>query len=730
MQTNLNKFIKKRVTSLILLLILVTSSFAILSSYLPLIDEDRFSPKGEDQVPLTTWKFKTDPNKDGMDKKWFEVDYEDSRWQDVIVPSTWNLEPDLEWYKGFGWYRTHFFIPDAWQASRSDELINVHFLAVFLKCDAWLNGHYIGYHRGGYTDFSFDISSIVNYRGENTLAVRVDNHLYNTQIPAISFDWWFWGGLTREVFVEKRPRLQISDVSISTKVLMNDLALINVTCTISNDYNSDLESNIQLKILTDDILTYSSSFDILTGSNDHYQRSKILFINNPKLWSPENPNLYKAVVSVSVENKVLHRVEERFGIREIKRKGNALYLNNRMIFLKGFSRHEDYPGYGNVLPYNIQYEDLKMIKESGANFVRLAHYPNHPVVLDICDELGLLVWEELPAWHIPPETLSDSEIIEKWAKPQMREMIQRDRNHPCIMFWSIGNEFDTMSALSLIYVRKMVNYTRSLDNSRLITYATNRYQGDLGYDYIDVISINAYMGWYTAEIDDFGKVLDDVHKYNPNKPVLISEFGADAILGKRGEGKFTEDFQVTFLQGYWSQIEERMCGNSNNTGYIVGAAWWVFADFKSPRRVSSPISKYNLKGVVDSLRCPKLAYFEITELFNNMSLYRSEIRFTHIIQIGSKFFFKKLYLEKVVTSFLPFRIGHPVFHCSSRSLTGGDTSPHSIQLWAYGSLSGCTRCSPLSCPFCICLQKAIDLLPAIRQVSTLHTIRGLSCDAG
>ncbi len=631
MQTSLNKFIKKRATSFILLLILVTSSFAILSSYLPLVDEDRFSPKGEDRVPLTTWKFKIDPNKDGMEEKWFEVDYEDSRWQDVIVPSTWNLEPDLEWYKGLGWYRNHFFIPDAWQASQSDELINVHFLAVFLKCDAWLNGYYLGNHRGGYTDFSFDISSIVNYKGENILAVRVDNQLYNTQIPAISFDWWFWGGLTREVFIEKRPRLQISDISITTKVLMNDLALINVTCTINNDYNSDFESNIQLKLLRDNILTYSSSFDILISSNDHYRWSKTLFLNNPKLWSPENPNLYKAVVSVSVENKVHHRVEERFGIREIKRKGNALYLNNRMIFLRGFSRHEDHPDYGNILPSDIQYNDLKMIKESGANFVRLAHYPNHPSVLEICDELGLLVWEEIPAWHIPPETLSNPKTIEKWAKPQLKEMIQRDKNHPSIIIWSIGNEFDTMSALSLIYVRKMVNYTRSLDNSRLITYATNRYQGDLGYDYIDVISINAYMGWYTAEINEFGKILDDIHKYNPNKPILISEFGAGAVLGKRGEGKYTEDFQVTFLKGYWSQIEERMSGSSTNTGYVVGAAWWVFADFKSPRRIHSQIPKYNLKGVVDQLRQPKLAYFEITTLFstspNNSKTLRSALLF-------------------------------------------------------------------------------------------------------
>jgi beta-glucuronidase len=649
MQTSRNKFIKKRATSLILLLILVISSFAILSSYLPLIDEDRFSPKGDDRIPLTSWKFKTDPNKDGMDEKWFEMDYEDSQWQDVLVPSTWNIEPALEWYKGFGWYRTHFFIPESWKASQSDELINVYFLAVFLKCDAWINGHYLGNHRGGYTDFYFDISSVVNYRGENILAVRVDNRLYNTQIPAKSFDWWFWGGLTREVFIEKRPRLQISDILISTKVLMNDLALINVTCTIINDYNYDLESNIQLKLVTDDILTYSSSFDISTNSKNYCQWSKTFFMSNPKLWSPENPDLYKAIVSVSVDNKVLHRVEERFGIREIKRTGNALYLNNRMIFLKGFSRHEDYPGYGNVLPYNIQYEDLKMIKESGANFVRLAHYPNHPVVLDICDELGLLVWEELPAWHISPEALSDSEIIEEWAKPQMREMIQRDKNHPCIIFWSIGNEFDTMSSPSLIYVRKMVNYTRSIDSSRLITYATNKYRGDLGYDYIDVISINAYMGWYTAEIDDFGKILDVIHKYNPDKPILISEFGAGAILGKRGAGKFTEDFQVTFLRGYWSQIEERMCGNSNNTGYIVGATWWVFADFKSPRRVSSPISKYNLKGVVDSLRRPKLAYFEISQLFNRMTASQSEIKLRNIVLLSSpNLFFEQLNLEKTL----------------------------------------------------------------------------------
>ncbi len=492
MQVTLNKFIKKRATSLILLLILVTSSLPILLPYLPLIDEDRFSPKGEDRVTLTAWKFKTDPHKDGIDDNWFEMDYEDSKWQDVLVPSTWNLEPDLEWYKGFGWYRTHFFIPESWQSSQSDELINVHFLAAFLKCDVWLNGQYLGNHRGGYTDFSFDISSVVNYTGENILAIRVDNRLYNNQIPAKSFDWWFWGGLTREVFIEKRPRLQISDISISTKVFMNDLALINVTCTIANDYNSDLESNIQLKLLTDDILIYSTSFDTSTNSKNHSQWFKTIFLSNPKLWSPENPDLYKAIISVSVDNQVLHRVVERFGIREIKKMGNSLYLNNRMIFLKGFSRHEDYPGYGNVLPYDIQFEDLKMIKECGANFVRLAHYPNSPVVLDICDELGFLVWEELPAWNISPETLSNSKIIEEWAKPQMREMIQRDKNHPCIIFWSIGNEFDTYSALSLIYVRKMVNYTRSLDSSRLITYASNKYQGDLGYPYIDVISINAY----------------------------------------------------------------------------------------------------------------------------------------------------------------------------------------------------------------------------------------------
>ena len=607
------KYIKKRATPLILLLILLVSSLSTVWSYLPYLNEDRFSPKGEDKFPLNTWKFKTDPNKVGSEEKWFDASYDDSLWDDVVVPSTWNIDSKLEWYKGFGWYRTNFSFPQSWQTN--DYVVYIHFLAVFLKCDVWINNHYLGYHRGGYTDFSFDISD--QLKRMNTIAVRVDNSLRNKQIPGKSFDWWFYGGLTREVFVEKYPRLMISDISITTKVFPNDLALINVTCKISNHFNSDLKGEIKIDLLADSIRTYSSNFAFSVSHKNHYQWSKNILVSNPKLWSPEDPFLYKIVCDISLDNIIVHRVVERFGIREIRTEGTALYLNNRMIFLKGISRHEDYPGYGNSLPYDIQYNDLKMIKESGANFVRLAHYPNHPAVLDICDELGLLVWEEIPAWQIHPEFLSNPEIIEKWGKPQMKEMIQRDKNHPSIIIWSIGNEFDTGSSLSLPYIREMVGYAKQLDPTRLITYATNKYQRDLGYAFIDVISINAYQGWYTAKISDFGEVVDDIHKYNPEKPIIISEFGADAKLGKRGTGKYTEDFQVTFLKAYWSQILERMSGHETNTGYIIGAAWWVFADFKSPRRRHSLISKYNLKGVVDSQRHPKLAYFEITTLFRN-----------------------------------------------------------------------------------------------------------------
>ncbi len=582
-------------------------------SYLPYIDEERFSPAGDDKLTLSDWKFKTDKGNIGLNEKWFDSTYDDSSWEDVVVPSTWNTDPELEWYKGFGWYRTDFSFPQSWQTN--DSVVYIHFLAVFLKCDVWINNHYLGYHRGGYTGFSFDISD--QLKRENTITVRVDNSLQNKQIPGKSFDWWFYGGLTREVLVEKHPRLWISDISITTKVFPNDLALINVTCKISNHFNSDLKGNIKLDIIADDIRTYSSTFAFSVNHNNHYQWSKAILVSNPELWSPESPFLYKAICDISLDNIVVHRVVERFGIREIRTEGAALYLNNRMIFLKGFSRHEDYPGYGNSLPYDIQYNDLKMIKESGANFVRLAHYPNHPSVLDICDELGLLVWEEIPAWQIFPEFLSNPEIIEKWAKPQLKEMIQRDKNHPSIIIWSIGNEFDTGSSLSLPYIREMTRYVKQLDPTRLTTYATNKYQRDLGYAFIDVISINAYQGWYTAKISDFGKVVDDIHKYNSEKPIFISEFGADAKLGKRGNGKFSEDFQVNFLKAYWSQIVERMSGNKTNTGYIIGAAWWVFADFKSPRRMHSQISKYNLKGVVDQLRRPKLAYFEITTLFRN-----------------------------------------------------------------------------------------------------------------
>ncbi|MFX1519494.1 MAG: glycoside hydrolase family 2 protein [Promethearchaeota archaeon] len=614
MNADLYTYLKKRAVIFIVLLILLISSLTMVWSYLPYIDEERFSPAGDDKLTLSDWKFKTDKDDIGLNEKWFVSTYDDSSWEDVVVPSTWNTDPELEWYKGFGWYRTHFSFPQSWRTNES--VVYIHFLAVFLKCDVWINNHYLGYHRGGYTDFSFDISD--QLKRENTITVRVDNSLKNKQIPGKSFDWWFYGGITREVFVEKHPRLWISDISITTKVFPNDLALINVTCTIYNQFNSDLKGNIKLDIVTDDnIRTHSSTFTFSIKHNTHYQWSRAILVSNPNLWSPESPFLYMVICDISLDNIVVHRVVERFGIREIKTVGTALYLNNRMIFLKGFSRHEDYPGYGNSLPYDIQYNDLKMIKESGANFIRLAHYPNHPSVLDICDELGLLVWEEIPAWQILPEFLSNPEIVEKWAKPQLKEMIQRHKNHPSIIIWSIGNEFDTGSSLSLPYISEMVRYAKQLDPTRLTTYATNKYQRDMGYAFIDVISINAYQGWYTAKISDFGKVVDDIHKYNPEKPIFMSEFGAGAVLGKRGTGKFTEDFQVEFLKNYWSQIRERMSGNETNTGYIIGAAWWIFADFKSPKRVNSPIQNYNLKGVVDQLRRPKLAYFEITSLFAN-----------------------------------------------------------------------------------------------------------------
>ena len=519
------------------------------------------------------------------------IEYDFDKSGSLKVPGDWNTQSDqLFFYEGTVWYKKSF---DYAGAGRGNTRLFVYFGAANYFADVYLNGEKIGQHEGGFTPFNFEITSRVRETG-NFLVVKVDNKRRRDAVPTLMTDWWNYGGLTRNVKLIETPATFVQDYFVQLRKGTRNR--VSGWVKLNGD---KLSQRIRLRIPEAGI---DRSF-----TADANGFAAIDFNADLKLWSPEDPKLYEVWID---------EVRDQIGFRSIETRGTEILLNGRPIFLRGICMHEEAPLRGGRA---YSREDAQMLlgwaRELGANFVRLAHYPHNEFTIREADRLGLLLWSEIPVyWTIlweNPATLEN-------ARNQLSEMIARDKNRAAVVIWSVANE-TPLSDARLTFLKNLVSHARSLDSSRLISAAMERHYTDpmtqmiddpLG-EFLDVLGCNEYVGWYDG-LPAKADRLEWKTKYD--KPLIMSEFGGDALFGHHGDPltRWTEEYQESIYQ--------HQIGMLKRIPFLRGTAPWILMDFRSPRRPLPGIQDYwNRKGLVSNRGEKKKAFYVLQRWYRELN---------------------------------------------------------------------------------------------------------------
>ena len=440
------------------------------------------------------------------------VEYDFDRSPTMAIPGDWNSQdPKLQNYEGTVWMRQQFNA-----APKDGKRYFLYFGAVNYEAHVYLNGKKVGSHKGGFTPFQFDVTGKLK-PGQNTVIVKADNTRHQDDIPTVSTDWWNYGGITRDVILAEVPESHISDYKI--QLAKGDLRRIEGFVQIDGPQRA--------QDVTVTIPEAGIKATVHTGADGRAQISIPLSAKALRYWSPDDPKLYSVKVAAATDS-----LEDRIGFRTIVTKGQDILLNGKSIFMRGVSLHDENP----LIPGRLRGSgDMRMMlqwaKEMNCNYVRLAHYPHSEEMTRLADEMGLLVWAEVPVyWTI---SWQNQDVFNN-AKQQLTDMVVRDRNRASVVIWSIGNE-TPVSEVRTGFMGRLADTVRSLDTTRLVGAALEVHRNgneivmeDPLADKLDLISFNEYAGWYWATNAD---MLNYRFNITGNKPVLITEFGADALGG-------------------------------------------------------------------------------------------------------------------------------------------------------------------------------------------------------
>ncbi|WP_308366270.1 MULTISPECIES: glycoside hydrolase family 2 TIM barrel-domain containing protein [unclassified Microbulbifer] len=518
------------------------------------------------------------------------VEYNFSSSLKLQVPGDWNTQnKELFRYEGSVWYHRKFTVD-----KRKNKNYVLYFGAVNYIAKVYLNGELLGEHEGGFTPFQFNVNDNLK-DGENSLVVKVNNRRELDYIPTMSTDWWNYGGITRSVKLLELESGYISDYSVV--YAPGSEPAIKAYFKATGDYSK--KSKVQFRIPELGINA--------TVALDKDGKTEVIIPADPKLWTPEDPKLYG--IEIAFKGR---KVVDRIGFRTVDIDGKEILLNGEPVFLRGISIHEESPkGAGRAWSEEDARTLLSWAKELGCNYVRLAHYPHNEAMLRIADEMGLLVWAEIPVyWDIQ----FGSEEVYKKAETQYTEMLTRDKNRAAIILWSIANE-TPKDEVRTEFLGKLVDKVHSLDPTRLVTAAINtqstteygRRIDDPFAEKVDVIGINTYCGWYEdtpEECANYRWVSDY------NKPIIVSEFGAGALQGFHGDEHqvFTEENQALVYRYNLEMLD--------NMKDLRGVSPWILKDFLSPRRPLANIQDYwNRKGLLSENGVKKKAWYVMKDWY-------------------------------------------------------------------------------------------------------------------
>lgn len=551
------------------------------------------------------WSVIVDPYDQGQrmkifqDKKptgksdFYEYSFEGA--QELQVPGDWNSQsPEFKFYEGTIWYKRQF------TAHLSPSQCHyLYFCGVSQRCNVYLNGHHIFSHEGSFTPFQVPIDDDLK-EGGNLLVVEVNNARRADAIPSLAFDWWNYGGITRDVMLVTLPKIFISDYFIQLDKHQPDRIHAKVEISKSQPgIHIDLaipELQKKVRLTTDTAGKASADFRI----------------KGLRRWSPKRPKLYQVTLASSTDT-----VKELIGFRNIEAKHTRILLNGQEIFLKGVSFHEENP----LGPRRACTEDdaamlLSHARETGANIVRLAHYQQNEYIVRLAEKMGIMIWQEIPVWQ--KIDFTNEETLAK-ASAMLRETIMRDKNRCADICWGIANETPNTRQRNQ-FLTKLLLAGKELDSTRLYTAAFDlaRYDtlhhamvmDDDFYEQLDMVGINKYMGWYTPWPTAPSHLKWQVAI---DKPLYISEFGGEAKYGRHGD----ETVASSWSEEYQAKLYKDNIRMFDNIPNLCGVSPWVLFDFRSPFRFH-PANQdgWNRKGLLSDKGEKKAAWHVIHDYFN------------------------------------------------------------------------------------------------------------------
>ena len=516
------------------------------------------------------------------------IEYDFDKAPVMQVPGDWNTQDErLFFYEGTVWFKRAF----QWHRYGNRRTL-LYFGAVNYDTYVYVNGKLAGHHVGGFTPFNFDVTDMLR-EGDNFVVLKVDNKRHAEAVPTQIFDWWNYGGITRDVLLVDVEPVYIEDYNLQLASLEGRLLSFSVQLNKPLSGQQITLSIPELKIKK-------------TLTTDAEGKAALSMKAKPILWSPATPKLYQVDIQLGSES-----IRDEIGFRIIETRGKQILLNGNPIFLKGISIHEEKPnGGGRANSTADAHTLLSWAKELGCNYVRLAHYPHNEYAVREAERMGMLVWSEIPVYWTIAWTNADTY---RNAERQLTDMIRRDHNRCNVIIWSIANETPHSDARDQ-FLSRLSQKARSLDATRLISMAMevtaanhhkNRLQDNMN-QYVDVISFNQYIGWY-RDVNDAPKMEWEIPY---DKPVIISEFGGGAKYGLHGakNQRWTEEFQ--------ENLYRENCAMLDKIDGLAGTTPWILKDFRSPRRVLNGIQDYyNRKGLFSDDGHKKKAFYVLKEWY-------------------------------------------------------------------------------------------------------------------
>ena len=512
--------------------------------------------------------------------------YDDSAWERINLPHTWNAQDSMDetpgYWRGIGWYRKHFTVDAKWAGKR----VFLEFEGANSVSEFWLNGAHLGVHKGGYTSFEFDITADVHFgAGGNVLTAKVDNLYHDAVPPTVKTDYTFYGGIYRDVWLRVTDPVYVERVDWSTPSVSAERAALELDSRLKNSTSAAHQVSLLQEVIDPQgkvVASVTRSVSLEPGAAGEVTASAA--IEHPELWAPDTPRVYTIRSTLREGTRAIDAMETPLGFRWFRFDAQqGFLLNGKRVEIQGVNWHQSYPGMGIALPNSRHRLDMQAIRDMGANFWRTSHYPHDPATLEASDQLGLLVWEELP---VNKEIGHPDEYIAN-VQQMAKEMIARDRNHPSIVLWGIAGEVNAPQSIAHKVIAATAKIYRDLDASRPVVMHAPR--GDDIAALVDVVGEGA------------DRRTDEAHARFPQRAYMTGEYSA-ALIGRGiyGGGANSEEAGCERHEQYLRQLNRRP--------WMAGGAMWEAFDYEG--ETYDPVVPHMVSfGVADIWRIPKEAYY-------------------------------------------------------------------------------------------------------------------------